>query len=186
MGHVSMMQRNTASDSEMGQALAEVLIAAERGAALTRQVLAKPKPPTTEAKPASQGQHRPPRGNETVLVVEDNLEVADMIQRLLTSLGYQVTIQPSAEAALKYLESNASSVHLVTCDMELPGIDGKEFRDRVRSLYPDLGVVVISGSSPELLEDESWLDASVPFLLKPFSLMDLAQTVRSALDQRPA
>jgi PAS domain S-box-containing protein len=120
----------------------------------------------------------PPRGRETVLVVEDNPEVQEVAGLLLEQLGYRVLVSPSATAALETLASD-ERVDLVFTDVVMPGeLDGLALAARIRELYPDVAVLLTSGYA------KAWhtLEAGLPIVRKPYQLRTLARAVREALD----
>ena len=119
----------------------------------------------------------PPRGRETVLVVEDNLEVQEVASLLLDQLGYRVLVSASAAAALETLASG-ETVDLVLTDVVMPGeLDGLALAERIRELYPDIAVLLTSGYA------KAWhtLEAGLPIVRKPYQLQTLARAVREAL-----
>jgi PAS domain S-box-containing protein len=125
---------------------------------------------------------RPPRGRETVLVVEDNPEVQEVAAMLLDQLGYRVLHAPSAAAALDILASG-ETVDLVFTDVVMPGeLDGLVLARRIRELYPDIAVLLTSGYA------KAWhtLEVGLPIVRKPYQLQTLARAVREALDSQSA
>jgi PAS domain S-box-containing protein len=123
----------------------------------------------------------PPRGRETVLVVEDNPEVQEVAGLLLDQLGYRVFHVQSPAAALALLASG-EAVDLVFTDVVMPGeLDGVGLARRVRELYPAVAVLLTSGYA------KAWhtLEAGLPIVRKPYQLQTLARAIREALDSRP-
>jgi len=128
------------------------------------------------------GAAEPPRGGETVLLVEDNLEVREIVGMLLDQLGYRVFRAQSAAAALQLLESG-EAVDLVFSDIVMPGeLDGLALARRVKGEYPDIAVLLTSGYAKAV----NTLEAGFPMLRKPYQLPTLARAIRDALDAEPA
>jgi CheY-like chemotaxis protein len=124
----------------------------------------------------------PPRGGETVLLVEDNLEVEKTVGMLLDQLGYRVFRARSAAAALQLLQSG-EAVDLVFSDIIMPGeLDGMALARRVKEEYPDIAVLLTSGYAKAV----NTLGANFPILRKPYQLATLARAIRDALDIEPA
>ncbi len=124
---------------------------------------------------------RPPRGRETVLVVEDNPEVQEVAGLLLDQLGYRVLYANSAAAALDLLGSG-ERIDLVFTDVVMPGeIDGLDLARRIKGQYPDIAVLLTSGYA------KAWhtLEAGMPIVRKPYQLQTLARAIREALDSQP-
>ncbi len=124
---------------------------------------------------------KPPRGRETVLVVEDNPEVQEVAGLLLDQLGYRVAYANSAAAALDLLGSG-ERIDLVFTDVVMPGeIDGLDLARRIKQQYPDIAVLLTSGYA------KAWhtLEAGMPIVRKPYQLQTLARAIREALDSEP-
>jgi CheY-like chemotaxis protein len=118
-----------------------------------------------------------PRGSEGVLVVEDAPVVAELVRRTLVGLGYTVHLASDALAAEARFVAEPG-VRLVLTDVVLPGMGGVELARRLAAVRPGLAVLYMSGYAPEPLPPDARL------LGKPFTVMELARAVRSALDQR--
>jgi two-component system NtrC family sensor kinase len=124
----------------------------------------------------------PPRGRETVLLVEDNSEVQDVAVMLLEQLGYRVLFVQSADAALQLLASG-EPVDLVFTDVVMPGeIDGVALARQVKEDYPDIAVLLTTGYARAVNTRE----AGFPVLRKPYQISALARAIRDALDTEPA
>jgi CheY-like chemotaxis protein len=124
----------------------------------------------------------PPGGGETVLLVEDNLEVQETVAMLLDQLGYRVFRARSAAAALQLLKS-VEALDLVFSDIIMPGeLDGVALARQVKEEYPDIAVLLTSGYAKTANTQE----AGFPILRKPYQLATLARAIRDALDSEPA
>jgi len=125
---------------------------------------------------------KPPRGRETVLLVEDNPEVQEVVVRLLERLGYRVLSVQSADAALQLLASG-EAIDLVFTDIVMPGeLDGLALARQVKADYPDIAVLLTTGYARAVNTRE----AGFPVLRKPYQISALAHAVRGALDTEPA
>ena len=125
-------------------------------------------------------------GRETVLVVEDEEALREMVGLVLTAQGYKVLCASSGVDALRLYEQAHHRIDLLLTDLVMPGgVMGGELAARLQAQNPDLKVVFTSGYSPGIAgKDLSLLDGR-NFLPKPYAIGKLAQTVREALD-RPA
>ncbi|HEV2209241.1 MAG TPA: ATP-binding protein [Verrucomicrobiae bacterium] len=122
----------------------------------------------------------PPRGSETILLVEDDPSVRSLTNRLLQNFGYKVfeASRPSEAAAV--FSAHIHEVSLVLTDMVLPeAINGRQVVQQLQAVKPGLKAVLISGYSPE---PAAVNDPNVPFLRKPCSSRELLETVRACLD----
>ncbi|MEO8619873.1 MAG: PAS domain S-box protein [bacterium] len=127
------------------------------------------------------------RGNEMILVVEDEEVLRSMVARALRQLGYQVFEATSGVEALAMWEDLGARVDLVLTDMVMPGgISGLELTSRLRALKSNVDVIVMSGYSVDLVHEGDMAVREVHFLGKPFTIAALSEIVRSALDQPKA
>ena len=124
-----------------------------------------------------------PTGEETVLVVEDEDMIRDMVQRALTICGYSVLEATSGEEALRVNEQHDGRVHLIISDVMMPQMNGRELAERLEPLQPGVKVLYISGYTNDEVVRQGVLDENMAFLQKPFGLENLARTVREILDE---
>jgi signal transduction histidine kinase len=121
-----------------------------------------------------------PTGSETILVVEDNAEVLDLVVMSLTDLGYRVLTARSGRLALDILRGDAA-VDLLFSDVMMPGgMNGFDLVRAVRALRPDLKALVTSGYANVRPETEA---PEVAILTKPYAPAMLGRAVRTILDR---
>ena len=123
----------------------------------------------------------PPRGTETILVVEDEAEVRALTQEILQDAGYTVLSAPHGDAALVLLERHAGVIHLLLTDVIMPGVSGGVLANRIKPLRPHMKVLFMSGYTDEIVR-ERVLTPSLQLLEKPFTPEALAIKVRDVLD----
>jgi PAS domain S-box-containing protein len=120
--------------------------------------------------------------NETILLVEDDVEVRVMIQRLLEELGYRVLSTENGRAALAMINEGLKPDLLLT-DVVLPdGPSGFELAAEIRGRLPAVRLLFTSGYAQDLVARRPESVASAPLLHKPFHRTELAHHVRRALD----
>jgi two-component system cell cycle sensor histidine kinase/response regulator CckA len=124
---------------------------------------------------------RPPRGSESVALVEDQDLVRNTTKRQLESLGYRVVAFASAAEALPTLLSDQKLSLLIT-DVVLPGVSGRELAEELSRARPRLSVLFISGYTEDVVLRHGIEVGEVQFLAKPFNVAELATAVRRALD----
>jgi PAS domain S-box-containing protein len=140
-------------------------------------------PRVAEAAPAVEEIHprsSQPKGNETILVAEDETAVRELVVTYLSSLGYTVLAAGDGNTALHLAETHDREIHLLLTDFVMPQIGGKELAAGVRARFPNMKVVMMSGYSGQ--EDEI-AEPGTFFLAKPLSMGRLAKMIREALGE---
>jgi CheY-like chemotaxis protein len=121
-------------------------------------------------------------GNETILMVEDDSVVRELICTALDRLGYQVIEANDSDDALRLMASQGPEVDLLITDVIMPGMSGRELAERILAQRPELKVLYISGYTANVIVHHGVLDQGISFLQKPVSLADLAKKVREVLE----
>jgi signal transduction histidine kinase/CheY-like chemotaxis protein len=123
-------------------------------------------------------------GKETILVVEDDVQVQNYTVEALRELGYMVQHAGDAASALALLDK-IGSVDLLFTDVMLPGeLNGRDLAERARESRPELTVLFASGYSRDVMVHKGRLDLNIDLLVKPFSYGELAARIRRTLDCR--
>ena len=122
-----------------------------------------------------------PRGDESVLLVDDNDAVRRALGQVLSHLGYRVALARDAAAALAI--ASLGPIRLVIADVFLPGRNGPELVNYLRERQPGLKAILISGADMRDTGDELRVLHDVEFLQKPIASSDLAHAVRQILDR---
>ncbi len=123
-------------------------------------------------------------GSGTILLVEDEHMVRTVTERALTRHGYKVLSASNGEDALELLAGD-EKVDLLISDVVMPVMDGPTLVRAARRDYPELPILFMSGYAEEQLRKSIDID-NVAFLPKPFSMLELAETVRAVLEAAPA
>ncbi|MCW5826037.1 MAG: PAS domain S-box protein [Gemmatimonadaceae bacterium] len=141
-------------------------------------------PITAEAPPevtsASSGRAR--RGEETILVVEDEESIRLVARRVLEREGYTVLEAASGPDALSLLERHTGPLHLVMTDLVMPGMTGIELAQRLAATHPALKMLFTSGYSADVVSDRFRPQDDWNFIAKPYGVRELAAEVRRVLD----
>jgi PAS domain S-box-containing protein len=125
----------------------------------------------------------PPRGTETILVVEDNPEVRRLVRRQLTELGYTIQEASNGPEAMKLLSSTLE-LDLMFTDIVMPeGMTGYELAGLARDCRPGLKILFTSGYTAIGAGQEHDSRTGGPLLSKPYRKRDLAHFIRAALDE---
>ena len=136
-----------------------------------------------EAGPDEHVVHGAGRG-ESILLVEDEDAVRTLGSRILTEGGYRVTATSRGAEAVRLLEDPRQEFDLLISDVVMPGMRGIELARRAQELRPELPVLMMSGYTTPLAEEDRRAMAAAPLLEKPFSRRDLLGEVRTLLDER--
>jgi two-component system, cell cycle sensor histidine kinase and response regulator CckA len=121
-------------------------------------------------------------GSETVLVVEDENLLRKLMRTILESLGYFVLDAKGGEEAFHICRNYKGPLHLLITDVVMPKMKGPEVADRLRSLYPQMKVLFVSGYTADMIDQHGILETGIQFLQKPFAPFDLENRVRELLD----
>jgi two-component system cell cycle sensor histidine kinase/response regulator CckA len=139
-----------------------------------------------EPTPSEDAAHTPkasPGGNETILVVEDEPSLRELVCSLLRHYGYRVLEAGHGKEALQVWQASASEIDLLLTDMMMPeGMSGSELARQLQAERPGLKVIYTSGYSVDLLGRNGELLLGAYFLPKPYRPHVLAKTVRDCLD----
>jgi signal transduction histidine kinase len=141
--------------------------------------------------PASEGE-RPtneptttlPKGEESILLVEDEPAVRQIVTELLEQQGYTVFSAVNGEDALRLIDNEdlPQKLDLLLTDIVMPRLTGTALADKMRGRYADLRIVFMSGYADESLAKQGTLEAGTAFIQKPFTLEVLARKIRQVLD----
>jgi two-component system, cell cycle sensor histidine kinase and response regulator CckA len=121
------------------------------------------------------------RGSETILLVEDEEAVRDLIQTVLNDQGYNVIPSRDTQHALQIAETFAQEIHLLLTDVVMPGMSGRELAARISARRRGIRVLFMSGYTDNVITSGGVLEKGITFLQKPFSPGQLAQKVRDVL-----
>jgi two-component system, cell cycle sensor histidine kinase and response regulator CckA len=126
------------------------------------------------------------RGNETILLAEDDYQLRELARTILSGYGYAVMVTKNAQEARLICEQHASSIHMLLTDVVMPGISGRELAQALLARNPAVKVLFMSGYTENAIVHHGVLDNGTFFLQKPFTPAILASKVREVLDARGA
>lgn len=124
------------------------------------------------------------RGNERILVVEDEADVREALGRVLRARGYEVLEAGDGAGALQRLREVGGAVDLLASDVVMPGMSGVELVERVAEEWPEIRALLLSAYADHPSLHGRPLPRGVPLLQKPFETADLMARVRELLDAR--
>ncbi len=120
-------------------------------------------------------------GSETVLIVDDEPQIVQMLTRLLSDFGYRVLDSYSGAEGVRIFEERAAEIDLVVLDIMMPGMGGKEVMSRILQLRPDARILLASGHSEQERHRELMEMGAAGFIGKPFVVRELLAKVRDVL-----
>ena len=132
---------------------------------------------TTAASPAAEG------GSETILVIEDDRDVRNMVTRILSNQGYATMEASNGDDAIRVFDEHRNTINLIILDVVMPGKNGREVFDEIARIDPGVKVIFMSGYTGDVLIDKGVEKETVDFLQKPLSVMTLLTKVREVLDR---
>jgi CheY-like chemotaxis protein len=121
------------------------------------------------------------RGDETILLVEDDPQVRALARSILRRHGYRVLDAQSGGDALLIAEQHHGRIDLVLTDVVMPRISGRELTERLHAIRPGLRTLFMSGYTDDAVIRHGVLEANVAFLQKPFTAQSLVRKIREVL-----
>jgi two-component system, cell cycle sensor histidine kinase and response regulator CckA len=121
------------------------------------------------------------RGEETVLVVEDQEGVRRLAKAILKARGYHILEASNGAEAHAIARQHAGKIDLLLTDVVMPGLDGQALSEQLRESRPKLKVILMSGYSEDVIASRGALASNLVYIQKPFSPNDLAAKVREVL-----
>jgi two-component system cell cycle sensor histidine kinase/response regulator CckA len=134
---------------------------------------------------ADQLQSGPVPGTETILFVEDEESVRELVRDYLGTIGYRVLEAGDGVQALAVAAAHKGPIHMLITDVVMPRLSGRELATRLAVERGDLKVLFISGYTDDSVFRHGVLEGGVAFLQKPFNLKTLAQKIREVLEGQP-
>ena len=123
------------------------------------------------------------RGEERILLVDDEEQIVAMERQMLENLGYQVTARTDSQEALKVFAEQPHNFDLVITDMTMPHMSGDQLAQKMLDIEPNIPVILCTGFNEVITEDKALAMGIQKFVMKPIVKNDLATTIRTVLDQ---
>jgi len=123
-----------------------------------------------------------PKGEETILLVEDEKMVRDVTRRILEQRGFKVITVENGNQALYMVETQNIVFDLLLTDVIMPSMNGRQLYERIKAVRPNLRVLYMSGYTEDNIANHGVLDEGANFIQKPFKSQELASKIREVLD----
>jgi PAS domain S-box-containing protein len=141
-------------------------------------------------KKVSENQHDPKinhmfsTGNETILLVDDEQSILQMEKKILERMGYRVMAMTDSMEALEVFKANPQNFDLIISDMTMPNVTGDQLAKELIAIRPDIPVIISTGFSERLNEEQAEQMGIKAFLMKPVSRSEMARTIREILEKK--
>ena len=122
------------------------------------------------------------RGTETILVVEDEPNLREIIRVFLEDYGYRVLEATDVDEALRLVKTLSDPIHLTLTDVIMPGMSGRQLAEQILIVRPTMRIVYMTGYTDDMVIQHRVLNPGVTLLQKPFEKAQLAAKVRQVLD----
>jgi PAS domain S-box-containing protein len=136
----------------------------------------------TEA-PASK-EEMTPGGGESLLLVDDDIDILNSTREVLEHFGYRVRTATSGEEAIAAYESRHAHFDLVLLDLGMPGMGGAKALQKLKEMDPEIRVIVCSGYSSETASQTASQGGAAAFISKPYRTNDMLAAIRSVLESK--
>jgi PAS domain S-box-containing protein len=124
------------------------------------------------------------RGNEVILLVEDEPTILEMTSIMLENLGYTVLTAVTPGEAIRLAGEHNSQIDLLLTDVIMPGMNGRDLAQNMIHFHPGIKHLFMSGYTADIIAHQDVLDEGVNFIQKPFSAKSLADKVRESLSSK--
>ena len=128
----------------------------------------------------------PQRGEETILLIDDEEIIREIGERVLTEKGYKVILASDAQQAIELYQEKRQEIDLVILDMIMPEANGREIYQKLKRINPSLRVLLSSGYSQEGEVQEIIDEGALGFIQKPYLPAALLKKVRESLENFPS
>ncbi|MBN1266488.1 MAG: PAS domain S-box protein [Anaerolineales bacterium] len=123
------------------------------------------------------------RGNETILLVEDEPSILHVVLRMLENLGYAVMAAKTPTEAIRLASEHHGSIDLLITDVVMPEMNGRDLSKNLVNIHPGIKCLFMSGYTANVIAHHGALDPDVEFIQKPFSNQALSTKVREVIEK---
>jgi len=141
---------------------------------------------SAEGESPAKSQENEKGGCETVLLVEDEESVRELVRETLAMRGYKILEAENGEAGLRVAEICKEHIDILVTDVVMPGMGGRELASKLLLARPGISVLYLSGYTEDAVVHQGALGPGTAFLQKPFTLQNLAKKVRDVLNSKRA
>jgi two-component system, cell cycle sensor histidine kinase and response regulator CckA len=143
---------------------------------------ARPEKETTDRNEATDNNAEIAKGTETILIIDDEVMILNVAKEMLKTMGYTIHTAKDGPTAIEFYKQAPESIDLVILDMVMPEMSGGEVFDALKTINPQVKVLLSSGYSLNGQATRIINRGCVGFLQKPFTILDIAGQLRKILD----
>ena len=123
-------------------------------------------------------------GNERILLVDDDEQIAHLGKLMLTKMGYQVTAMTNPLDVIEEFQLNPGQYNLVITDMTMPDIPGDRLAEKLLEIQKDIPIILCTGFNERINQEIASSIGIKAFMMKPIEKKELARTIRNVLDEK--
>ena len=123
-------------------------------------------------------------GTETILIVDDEQSICDLIESSLQPLGYNILKANTWEEAIRISEEQLQNIDLLLTDVIMPKVNGRQLAERLCAVNPALSVIYMSGYTENVIADRGIIKADIVYLSKPIIREEMTRKIREVLDAK--
>ncbi|MDX9802321.1 MAG: transporter substrate-binding domain-containing protein, partial [Spirochaetia bacterium] len=120
---------------------------------------------------------------ETILVVEDELSILKLTEKMIEKLGYNVLTSDNPVDAINLAGKYSGKIDLLITDVVMPEMNGRNLAEKIQEIFPDIKVLYMSGYTANVIAHQGVLEEGVFFIQKPFSINDLGIRIKEAMQK---
>ncbi len=124
-----------------------------------------------------------PRGNDRILFVDDEKDLANIGQHILQQLGYSVTIRTSSIEALEVFRAKSDQFDIVITDQTMPNMTGDQLAKELLKIRPNIPIILCTGYSQIISPKKAYNIGIKGFIMKPYVMKDIAAAIRKIMDK---
>jgi len=155
----------------------------EKGQGTTFKIYFPLNPKTNKELLNSSSHEQLPTGTETILLVDDDLNILKLGNHLLTKLGYQVMAVNNGKEAIQLYQEKKSEIQLVITDLLMPNMNGRELINELTTINPMVKIILATGADIAQFEGLLKIEGIKCYLTKPYRITEIAHSVRKILDE---
>lgn len=123
------------------------------------------------------------RGTETILIIDDDEKIRDILISMLKMLGYEMLEAKNIESALYIANTYTKDIDLIISDIVMPGMSGPALFNKIKQIRPESKVLYISGYTDNVISHHGILDKGINFIQKPFTIQALSRKIREVIEK---